>query len=54
MGTPELDKGPLASSGKLKRAAEKQPLSVAKAEEPKQTPAALKAPIKAFAVAVML
>jgi len=51
--TPELDKEALASIEKLKRAAEKQPLPMAQSDAPKQTPAALKAPIKAFAVAVM-
>ncbi len=49
----ELNKEVLTSIEKLKRAAEKQPLPEAQAGAAKQMPAALKAPIKAFALTVM-
>ena len=49
----ELNKEVLASIEKLKRAAEKQATPDAKSGTAKQLPPALKAPVKAFAVAVM-
>ena len=49
----ELNKEVLASIEKLKRAAEKQPIPEAQAGAAKQMPAALKAPIRAFALTVM-
>lgn len=49
----ELNKEVLASIEKLKRAAEKQPIPESKSGTAKQMPAALKPPIKAFAMAVM-
>ncbi len=49
----ELNKELLASVEKLKRAAEKLPIAEPQAGATKQIPAALKAPIKAFALTVM-